>query len=320
MATRDPGLQFIAEGTGEARVTVENCSRVMTVAQVPVPYNTSIGRGNRQAHLSAEWLCSTFLALVLADPKNAPVQVPAIGNLRMQQTLAVNWRRDTTANALNSVGPKQETTFTVGTPSLKGWLGETVFDLLVNLTKTLAMDWGGPTHEALRKRFSLTIRLGLTLSAEMELWDYGDDDGTEWWTRCSYGPPDTASRPLNYTTMPITRQAVIETRHIQMLASIYADTLKHEAAAQAPAVQFLALDAVADADASPTNENGALPGAPPTRNQDHNSIPEGDTPEARREREKSQASSSCGPGRPRHSLRTTIHGHPDSHPSVAAVA
>ncbi len=61
MATRVPGLQFIAEVTGEAFVTVENCSRVMTAAQVPAPYNTSIGRGNRQAHLSAEWLCSTFL-------------------------------------------------------------------------------------------------------------------------------------------------------------------------------------------------------------------------------------------------------------------
>lgn len=315
MATRVPGLQFIAERTGEALVTVENCSRVMTAAQVPTPYNTSIGRGIRQAHLSAEWLCSTFLALVLADPKNAPVQVPAIGNLRMRQTWSVNRRVTVRGNALDPAAPRLEELFETGAPSPKAWLGETVFDLLVKLTETLALDWGGPTHQDLLKRFSLTIKLGRTLSAEMELWDR-DDNGEEWWIRSSYWRSDT----LDYATTPIARQAVVEVKHIEMLATMYADTLKHAGAIQAPPMQSLALDSTAGAESSPTNENGPLPGGPRIRNQDHNSIPEGDTPEVRREREKPQASLSCGLGRPRHSLRTMTHGHPDSHPTLAAVA
>ncbi len=328
MATRVPGLRYIAEVTGESVVTVENCGRVMSATQVPAPYNTRIGRGNRHAHLSVEWLCSTFLALVLADPKNAPARVPAIGNLRLGQTLAVNRQKDTAANALLAAAPKLDRTFTMDTSSPKEWLGkewlgETVFDLLVNLTKDLAVNRDGPTHQELRKKFALTIGLGSRLSAELEVWDYDGNDGTEWSLCCSYDcPSDRRSPAPSTSTVPIARNAVIELRHIQMLASMFADTLKHMAAIEAPLVQPLALDTAADAEASPTNENGAPGRAPRTRNQDHNSnsIPEADTPEVRREREISQASSSCDLGRPHHSMRITTHGHPDSHPALAAVA
>ena len=320
MATRVPGLKFIAERTGEALVTVENCSRVMTAAQVPAPYNTSIGRGNRHAHLSAEWLCSTFLALVLADPKNAPVRVPAIGNLPMRQTLAVNRRRDSTHNRLSPGSPNLETIFTVGTVSPKKWLGETVFDLLVKLTTTLAIDWNGPTHLDLRKKFNLTIGIERFLSAEMELWDRDDEDGSEWWIRSSYHHPLGIAAYATVDTVPIARQAVIEVRHIEMLATMYHDTLKNEATVQASSVPTLTPDVAARTDAGPTNENGAPGRAPPTRNQDQNSIPEAHTPEPRRESENPQAQSSSDPGPPQHVMRTSPDEHADSHLPFTLVA
>ena len=81
MVTRPDALAAISKATGESLISVTHCSRVMTNKDIALPYNTSIGRGNRHTHVSVDWLCSTFLAVVIASPKNAATQVPKIGNI-----------------------------------------------------------------------------------------------------------------------------------------------------------------------------------------------------------------------------------------------
>ncbi len=264
MTTRVEGLEFMALVTGETFVTVENYARVMTAPQVPAPYNTTLGRGNRYARLKAEWLCSTFLAQVLGDPKNAAERVPASGDARLYETRLV-WRQTKVdGNALNFMAPRTEIRFDKAAPSTEAWLGGTVFETLIKLVTVVACDWNGPLHKDLHAGFKLTINTGKAFWAELELFYERAADGGSWWISSKYAQErslievDAALSPSSIT--PIQRQAVIGVEHIQMLAALYAGTLKHEGVLPLAAPSDTA-PAPAEADAE-TKNAGSLPGGP----------------------------------------------------------
>ena len=216
----------MALATGEQLVSVTNHARSMTSPEVHAPYNTTLGRGHRHARLRAEWLCSTFLATVLNDPKNAAWRVPACGDLRVWNPRLVKKRQQVDGNALDSFASSLETTFETSAPSIEPWLGDTVFEVLVKLVSVVAVDWSGPMHQDLREGFSLTISLGKSMWAEMKLFYERHEDGSVSWLRV---PFHAANSEIEISAVtPVLRQAVIQVQHIQMLASLYAGTLKHE--------------------------------------------------------------------------------------------
>ena len=258
MTTRPEALKFMALVTTDTVVTVENHARSLTVPQVPAPFNTSLGRGNRHVHLKSDWLCSTFLAQVLNDPKNAAEQVPACANLRLWTTRFVERQETVYGNLLNALAPCLATNFETAAPSVKTWLGGTLFELLRRLVETVAIDWDGPLHKDLRAGFELTVTLGSYPWAEMELFYDHREDGSTRWIRTVYAPQNTDT-DISLLT-PIRRQAVIQVKHVEMLARLYADTLKHESVLLA-VTPFNLAPAPADADAG-TKNAGSLPGEP----------------------------------------------------------
>ena len=264
MTTRVEGLEFMALVTGETFVTVENYARVMTAVQVPAPYNTTLGRGRRYARLSVEWLCSTFLAQMLGDPKNAAERVPMCGDSHLYETRLI-WRQTKVdGNLLDFTAPRTEISFEKAAPSTEAWLGGTVFKTLVKLVTSVAYDWNGPLHKDLHAGFKLTISTGKVFWAELELLHEKATDGGNWWISSRYAqertPAEVAAVLSPSSITPIQRQAVIGVEHIQMLAALYAGTLKHESVLL-PVTPFSLAPAPAGADAE-TKNAGSLPGEP----------------------------------------------------------
>ncbi len=264
MTTRVEGLESMALNTSETFVTVENYARVMTAPQVPAPYNTTLGRGKRYARLQAEWLCSTFLAQLLGDPKNAAERVPVCGDSPLYETRLV-WRQTKVdGNALDFSAPWTQVSFDKAAPSTEAWLGGTVFETLVKLVTTVAIDWNGPLHKDLHAGFKLTISTGKAFRAELELFHERDVDGGTWWISSRYAqkrsPTEVGKTPSLSSITPIQRQAVIEVEHIQMLAALYNRTLKYEGSLPLAAPSNTA-PAPADAGAE-TKNAGSLPGEP----------------------------------------------------------
>lgn len=151
---------------------------------------------------------------------------------RLYETRLI-WRQaKIDGNALDFTAPRTEISFDRPGPSTEAWLGGTVFKTLVKLVTTVAIDWNGPTHRDLQAGFKLTISTGKAFWAELELLDEKTADGGSWWISSKYAQErslaDLAADTLPSSTVPIQRQAVIGVEHIQMLATLYARTLKHE--------------------------------------------------------------------------------------------
>ena len=264
MTTRVEGLEFMARFTGETFVALENHARTMTSPKVPAPYNTALGRGKRHARLHAEWLCSTFLAQILGDPKNAAERVPACGDSRLYET-RLAWRQTKVdGNTLDFTAPKTTVSFDKTAPSTEAWLGKTVFQTLVKLVTTVATNWDGPTHQDLRAGFKLTISIGKIFWADLELLNGRTADDGSWWIVSKYmqvrSPVETVADHSPSIITPIQRQAVIGVQHIQMLAVLYAGTLKHEGILPV-AVPFETAPATTNAGVE-TKNAGSLPGEP----------------------------------------------------------
>ena len=261
MTTRPEGLKLLAGGTRETLVAVTNHARSMTAPEVPAPYNTTLGRGHRHVRLRAEWLCSTFLAMVLDDPKNAAWQVPACGDLPVVDRRLVKHHSQTEGNALNRLGPTVDTTSEVQAFSIEPWIGSNLFKVLVNIVSTVALDWGGPVHRKLRRGFNVTISPGMWMYAEIrEFYDFSED-GSMTWRRISFQAPIDPDIVLEDSAVtPIRRQAIIQREHIELLAMLYAETLKYEGA-QLLATPSETAPAPADADAE--TENAGSPGRDP---------------------------------------------------------
>ncbi len=304
MAMRVPALQQFATTTDESLVTWEHTARMMHLA--PGKYSTALGRGVRQLEMKAEWLASTFLAGVINDPKNAAVKVPFYGDSRVSSSRIETREKEH--------GLTRITVHNVPFEDGEDGIGETFFEALLDEMLYISNHWNDDIHIRMHRSFRAELHLSNNPRAEVSFL-HEIERNKENWIHRTYAPvtslESTAKLPSEATS-PIGRIAVISGQHLTLLAML----LKN----QGHSVPSLTLDDAADADASHTNENGALAGAPRTRIQDHTSIPGGDTPEPKRESENSQAQSSSDPGPPTHFMRTNPYGHSDSHPAFAPVA
>ena len=226
MTTRPEGLKSMAMETGETLVSVTNHARSLTAPEVPAPFNTTLGRGHRHARLNAQWLCSTFLAMVLDDPKNAARRVPACGNLPFGNTHSSERLERYEWDARDQSRFHKRTIVDYSGGTLAEVFGTTLFEVLVNLVESVAENWDGPIHQLLRKEFTLTISLTEPVWAEMRM--FVKHDGNEQTTRIYTKFGNRNTEPSSQAAVP--RLAVIETRHIEMLAKLYAGTLRHEGA------------------------------------------------------------------------------------------
>lgn len=316
MVMRVPALQYFATATGESLVTWEHTARMMNGA--PGRYSTALGRGIRQADMTAEWLLSTYVAGAIGDPKNAAAKVPLYGDMRLFRKRFETRETEYDGNALLMNTAERTVIMNMQYDAEEERVGETFFDALLNEVKTNALFWNDEHHKRLHSGFKAELHLGGHAFAKTSLL-CKREASKETWIHCTYAPVFQKVDGAELTTMaasepksPLERIVLITGQQLTLLAMLLKD--------QEQAAPSLPLDDAADADASPTNENGALPGAPRTRIQDHNSIPGGDTPEPKRESENSQAQSSSDPGPPTHFMRTNPHEHSDSHPAFALVA
>ena len=150
MTTRLPGLDHMASRTGVSLVTMSNHAYSMTDPRIPAPFNTKLGRGHRQVHLKAEWLCSTILAAAINDPKNAFWQVPACGLLlgssaRIVQEYSQELS-DVGEDPANPQIPTQKTTWELSVEHKDRRTGYTLFHVIVDLATVLATEWEGVRH------------------------------------------------------------------------------------------------------------------------------------------------------------------------------
>lgn len=226
MTKRPEAMEDMAAQTGGTLVWVANHVRSMAASEVPAPYNTTLGRGHRHARLRAEWLSSTFLAMVLDDPKNAARRVPTCGNLPFKDTKFREEHETVRVDIQNEVRFHKEKVIDYSSGSLADQLGKTLFEVLVNLVESVAMDWDGGIHRVLRKGFKLTISLTEPAWAEMKMFIQQDDDETISRIHAEFGIKNTVPS----TQAAISRQAIVEIEHIEMLAKLYAGTLRHEGA------------------------------------------------------------------------------------------
>lgn len=306
MATRGPSLEFLAESTGETRVTWEHHARMVNDA--PGRFSTALGRGVRHMDMTAEWLVSTLLSGVIGDPKNAAVKVPLYGNLKLSQSRFEF--RETQIEHYQQVPISIERSKVTG-----GKLGITAeqkdgtfFDALLDIVSFVLQHWNDESHKYVHRNFKAEVYLGGPALANISRLS-GMNGSEETWILDSYAVATPqiesaeakeigASAPL----APMQRVGLITGQHITMLATLLKTT-------QTQAAPTLALD-VATYMPTPatTNENGALAGAPRTRLQDHGlAAPAVSAPEDTREREISQASLSHGPGPSPNRHRKDLH-------------
>lgn len=318
MATRGPSLEFLAESTGETRVTWEHHARMVNDA--PGRFSTALGRGVRHMDMTAEWLLSTFLSGVIGDPKNAAVKVPLYGNLKLSQSRFEFRETQIELYQPRSLTLKRDKVLGGKFDIIKEEKDWNFFDALLDIVSVVSQHWNDETHKYIHHSFKAEIYLGGPALAKISRLT-AMNGLEESWTVHSYGLTapqieDAEAKDINSPApiAPMQRVALITGYHITMLATLLKTT-------QAQAAPPLALDVATYMPApATTNENGAPGRAPRTRIQDHNSIPGGNTPEPKRESENSQAQSSCGPGPPTHFMRTNPHEHSDSHPAFALVA
>ena len=232
MATRPTSLDLFAATTGDTLVSWQHFGRMMTKA--PGRYNTSLGRGHRDVAVNVVWLASTFLAGVIGDPKNAAIEVPRYGDLR----LSSNWgeARQTVqeGNALNFLAPSHTTVsnfplYTPALPSDDGKVG-VFFDDLISEINYVAHKWNSEHHSSIDQGYEAEISLGAHpwVKVSVPKKQDKDDKGVQWWLQRVYTVPLTSSSDTTSKNRhsPIQRRAVITGKHITMLARLWADTLK----------------------------------------------------------------------------------------------
>lgn len=242
MAMRVPALEFLAEYTGESRVTWEHNARMMNDA--PGRYSTALGRGIRHMDMSAEWLVSTFLAGVIGDPKNAALKVPLYGDMQLsQERLEI---RDTIYVRDPQSLEVEETVLSRNEPLSPGkkLIDTTFFDALLAQVKAVSQHWNDELHKRVHHGFKVEIHLdGPALAKSSLLWK--KDGPKEVYLLHSYAPSvlqsenagstkANASAPLE----PMQRVGLITGRHLTMLATLLRTT-------QAQAAPPLALDVAA---------------------------------------------------------------------------
>jgi len=306
MATRGPALEFLAESTGETRVTWEHHARMVNDA--PGRFSTALGRGVRHMDMTPEWLASTLLSGVIGDPKNAAVKVPLYGNLKLSQSRfeyretqiehyqprSLSLKRDKVLGG--KLGPTAEQ---------KDW---TFFDALLDIVSFVSQHWNDEFHKYVHHSFKAEIYLGGPALAKISRLT-AINGLEESWVLDSYAlaaPRIESAEAKKIDTSapvaPMQHVALITGQHITMLATL----LK---TAQAQVAPPLALDVATYMPApATTNENGAPARAPRTRLQDQGlAAPAVSAPEDTREREISQASLSHGPGPSPNRHRKDLH-------------
>ena len=300
MTMRVPALQHLSAATGESLVAWEHTARMMNPA--PGRYSTALGRGIRQADMTAEWLLSTFLAGAIGDPKNAAAKVPLFGDMQLVRERFETRETEYEDNALFSDSGERTVIMNIQYDPAGDRIGETLFDALLDEVQTIALFWNDESHKRIHRGFKAELHLGGHAFAKTSLLLKREGSKTTWIHR-TYAPSsqnhnqsDLEEAVASEPPSPLQRIALITGQHLTLLAML----LDPERALLAPS---LAPDNATHADASPTNENGAPARAPRTRIQDHGlAAPAGHAPDDTRERETSQAleisqaSLSHGPG------------------------
>ncbi len=232
MATRPTSLDLFAATTGDTLVSWQHFGRMMTKA--PGRYNTSLGRGHRDVPVNVAWLASTFLAGVIGDPKNAAVEVPRYGDLRLSSSWEEARQAIQEGNALNFLAPNHTTVnrfplYTPVLPSDGGKIG-VFFDDIISDINYVAHRWSSEHHSSIDQGYEAEISLGIHPWVKVSVPHKRDksDTGVQWWLQRVYTAPLTSSNDVTSRTRhsPIQRRAVITGKHITMLARLWADTLK----------------------------------------------------------------------------------------------
>ncbi len=232
MATRPTSLELFAATTLSTVVPWQHASRMMTKA--PGRYNTSLGRGSRDAQVNVDWLGSSWLSGVIGDPKNASVEVPRYGDLPLFDTRIEARQIVREGNALDFHAPNRTTIsdfplYASILPSDGGKTG-TFFDDFVSEINYVAHRWNSDHHQKIHRTYAAELSLGHYPSVKVSVLLKQDeqDSSTQWWIQRSYARPhNEESEVLLYDTLaPIQRSVAIVGKHITMLAMLWADTLK----------------------------------------------------------------------------------------------
>lgn len=223
MAKRFEAIDFMALTLVRTVEAVLNTARVLKNA--PAPYGTSIGRG-RDSEVLAEWTNSVFLGLSTDDTKNAAIKVPELGNLQLDFKASSLLHRNTEVhgNQLDFSAPSTEIVTELPEIVHEGNLRKTLFETLNGFTREVGCNWNGPLHKALKSKFELTLNSGSVPYAEIVL-STSEETGAKWLMRGVYFSGAT-HEPARLWQNPIKRQSVINVRHIEMLAILYADTMR----------------------------------------------------------------------------------------------
>lgn len=322
MATASRAIERVAEVTGIMPATVFRAARALREADTSLWPEGSQGRG-QAAHVTNHHLVNLVLAIAVANPiTTAPDVVRRYRELTPQSN-----REDVellSAFGQRATAPLAYRPITMATQNMGDWpgwlLGASLGESLEQLINDLASPASPDDEDA--HNFFLKAELAVGLIED-------DEPSARIFGRKITTGKDTSPIIADFYHKPgvnrlfaqpsahwgrITREATLRFDLFVALADLWDDTRKREVPVSTPQ------SSSQPANAAPTNENGALAGAPRTRIQDHNSIPGGDTPEPKRESENSQAQSSSDPGPPTHFMRTNPHEHSDSHPAFALVA
>jgi len=242
MATRGPALEFLAEFTGESRVTWEHHARMVNDA--PGRFSTALGRGVRHMDMTAEWLVSTLLSGVIGDPKNAAVKVPLYGNLKLiQSRFEIREAKIVSYQPLPIYVERNKIMGgTLGTKAEhEDW---TFFDALLDVLNSVLQQWNDEFHKHVHYSFKAEIYLGgpaLVKTSQLHC----KKGRKETWLVHSYAfaapqaeSAETKKIDVPAPLAPMQHVALITGHHITMLARILGAT-------EAQLVPPLALDVAA---------------------------------------------------------------------------
>jgi len=281
MATGAEAIDVVARVTGILPATVGRAARALREAGQDLWPQAAPGGGKKSRHTWPRHLVNLGVTLAISDPlTDAPEQSLVFRNLvQAPASDDLLWG----AVRLDTLG-----------------------DFMDGLVHRLSLDDGFSTSD--REHFRQVLH-GMDLSlrtsrakavtpiAVLRLTQPGDAE-----QQIHYFSP--SDRPLPFTEdmpeAPLHSSCRMPFELFEALGNLWADTQAHEQA------KAYSTDADALRNVDTKNENGALPGAPPTHNQDCDlAIRQGDTPEYRQESESTQVLLS-GPG-PSHKHRSFDH-------------
>lgn len=225
MATRPFALRHYAHGTGNPLAFWEHHARMMTKA--PGLYCTAIGRGRSDVQVPLHWLASTFLSGVIDDPKNAAVEVPRYGDLRLHSRRAETREVKREGNALNYYAPSHELIHVEPLDGIRPTYSTTFFEDFQSEIDVTGRNWNTEHHKLLHKNYVAEVNLGAHPSIHVSVeYERVGDIARSLHLVYAAAFEQTEMQEIN-TPAPIQRRVVITGRHITLLGMLWADTLEH---------------------------------------------------------------------------------------------